>query len=96
MLSCDIVGRVRDPDTPRMETPLLMFDAMILFCSAVAIVTDPPVVYPDGIDTEPAFVEIVPDVEPLFGIPPEIDPLAPKAVLPVSKSALAAVAPAVS
>ena len=87
VLSCEMVGSARDPDTPRIVTPELMLLAVILDCSVELIATVPPVVYPAGIVTVPALVLIVPLVEPLFAIDPETDPDAPNAVLPVSMSA---------
>lgn len=86
VLSCEIVGKEREPACPRIVTPLFMFDAMIFACSDELIETVPPVVYPAGIETVPAFVEIVPDVEPLLAIEPLTDPEEPKAVFPVKRS----------
>ena len=70
VLSCEMVGSERDPACPRIVTPLLMFPAIILACSVLDMDTVPPVVYPAGIETVPALVEIVPDVEPLLAMPP--------------------------
>lgn len=86
--SCEIDGSESDPATPSKVTPLLMFDAMILLCSVLDMETVPPVVYPAGMETVPALVEIVPDVLPLLDIPPETEPEAPNAVFPVSTCSL--------
>lgn len=96
VLSCEIDGSEREPATPRSVTPLLMLDAIIFACSVELIATVPPVVYPAGTVTVPAFVEIVPLVEPLLAIEPDTDPDALKAVFPVRISAPDASAPAVS
>ena len=40
--SCEMVGAVMLPATPKIVTPLLMFPAMILFCSVVEMETEPP------------------------------------------------------
>jgi hypothetical protein len=87
VLSCEMVGKANEPETPRSVTPLLMLAAIILACSVEEIATEPPVVYPAGMVTEPALVEIEPPVAPLFAMPPSTSPFAPKPVLPVSTSA---------
>jgi hypothetical protein len=69
---------------------------MIFACSVSDILTVPPEVYPAGTVTVPAFVEIVPLVEPLFAIPPDMDPDDPNALVPVRMSLDVAVAPDVS
>lgn len=74
VLSWLMLGRESVPETPRILTPLLMFDAMIFACSVELMPTVPPDVYPAGIVTVPAFVLIVPLVEPLFAMLPVIDP----------------------
>ena len=55
-----------DPACPRIVTPLLILSAMIFACSVESIATVPPEVYPAGIVTVPAFVEISPLVSPLL------------------------------
>ena len=82
--SCEIVGIARFPLTPRIVFPDRMFPATQSVTPDRETV--PPLVYPAGIVTVPATVEIVPLVEPLFAIDPEIDPDAPNAVLLVSTS----------
>ena len=92
--SCETVGRVRDPETPRMLFPLKMFPAT----QSVTFVSDtvPPDVYPAGMETVPAFVPIVPLVEPLFAIDPLTEPLAPYALFPVKRCSAEKSAEAVS
>jgi len=94
VLSCEIDGIASDPATPRIDLPVRMLPAT----QSVTFVNDtvPPVVYPAGIVTVPAFVPIVPDVLPLLAIDPETDPDAPYAVFPVRMSAAAALAEDVS
>ena len=81
-----MVGRDNVPLTPKRVTPDLMLDAMILLCSVEEIETVPPEVYPEGMVTVPALVEIVPEVEPLFAIEPDTLPLALYPVFPVNTS----------
>ena len=94
--SCEIVGDDRLPACPSIVTPDLIFAAIIFACSASAIFTVPPEVYPAGIVTVPAFVEILPLVLPLFAMLPEMLPEAPYAVFVVKISPLAASAADVS
>ena len=96
VLSCDIEGSARDPACPRIVTPLLILDAIILDCSVLEMDTVPPEVYPAGIVIDPAFVLIVPPVLPLFAMLPLIDPDELNALLPDRISPAAASAPAVS
>lgn len=81
-----MVGRANVPLTPNSVTPDLMLDAITFACSVEEIATVPPEVYPAGMVTVPALVEIVPEVEPLFAIEPETEPLAEYPVLPVNTS----------
>ena len=76
-LSCEMVGSARDPATPRSVTPLLMLLAITLACSVELMLTVPPEVYPAGIVTVPALVDIVPLVLPLFAMLPLTSPLDP-------------------
>ena len=80
MLSCEIVGTVKPPDTPRMFLP----DRMFALTQSVTFVreTVPPEVYPAGIVYVPAFVPIVPPVAPLFVIPPVSSPVDVKNFFP--------------
>ena len=94
VLSCEMLGIWSEPLTPRMLLPLKILPATQ--SDTFVSETVPPVVYPAGIVTVPAFVPIVPEVEPLFAIEPLTDPVAPKAVLPVSRSPAATLAEAVS
>ena len=82
-----MVGRDNVPLTPKRVTPDLMLAPMILLCSVAEIATVPPEVYPAGMVTVPALVEIVPEVEPLFAIEPDTEPVAEYPVLPVKTSA---------
>ena len=65
-----MVGVVKEPDTPSSVTPDLILPAITFACSVELIDTVPPEVYPAGIFTVPAFVEIVPLVEPLLAMLP--------------------------
>ena len=69
-----MLGSESVPDTPRTVFPVNRFAAVRSDTAAEANDTVPPVVYPEGIVTVPALVEIVPEVEPLFAIEPETDP----------------------
>ena len=68
-------GITKLPLTPRMLLPDRIFPAT----QSDTLVNDtvPPVVYPAGMVTVPALVPIVPDVEPLSAIEPEMEPDAP-------------------
>ena len=70
--SCEIDGMAREPLTPRIDLPERMFE--LVQSETFVRDTVPPDVYPAGITTEPLTAPIVPPVEPLFAIEPEIDP----------------------
>ena len=70
VLSWEMDGIDRLPLTPRMVFPLKI-DPLTQSATAEALIlTVPPEVYPAGIETVPALVEISPLVEPLFAIEP--------------------------
>ena len=73
-----------------------IFSARQSAIAAAARETVPPEVYPAGMVTVPALVEMVPLVDPLSAIDPETDPEEPKAVFPVKRSPAATFAPVVS
>ena len=70
-----MLGIASEPLTPSIDFPVKMLAAI----QSDTLVSDtvPPVVYPAGIVTVPAFVPIVPEVLPLLAMLPEMDPDAP-------------------
>lgn len=75
--SCDTDTMLKLPLTPKIDFPLKMLDATQSDTAEDLMLTVPPLVYPAGILTVPAFVCISPLVLPLLGILPTTSPDAP-------------------